>query len=255
MVGVIALTLIPTVDAQVILSVDVERSHTGGALFDTQAGFQSFDTTGVGSAVISQTFGAFTVDFVAGSSIASFSGTPDSVMATRYRANHIANSGSFTQSDLMNDRLNSDAVGLIDPATGNGTGTGLYMRISGLSANTQYSLQVWGVDHTGNPGSLKNGYAYGFDATNEAPSYTSLTQLGTYTISGNPTTIADNDAHSITGNITTDGSGTLIYKSISNMDGSGIVSGFQLSAVPEPSTAILLLGGIVALVAARRRNV
>jgi hypothetical protein len=146
---------------------------------------------------------------------------------------YILNAGDFTQADMMRERIASLGNPTY-PATGKGTGNGLYLKVSGLSENTPYMIQAWGVDSTGLfTGSnvrLKNGYNYGYDATAETGGYTSLPQVETYTVAGGPTTIADNDQYSVSGIITTDSSGTLIYKQISSIDKS-VMNGFVLSAV------------------------
>jgi hypothetical protein len=83
---------------------------------------------------------------------------------------------------------------------------------------------------------LKSGYNYGFDATRETAGYSNLPLLGNYSVSGNPTVIADNDRYSVMGTITADSTGKIIYKQISNIDKS-VMNGFVLSTVPssEPS--------------------
>jgi hypothetical protein len=148
----------------------------------------------------------------------------------RNRAGHILNSGAFTQANMMRERIAS-LVLPTDPATGNGTGNGIYLKISGLAPNARYLIRSWGVDSTGtNPNAtLKNGYNYGFDATTEAAGYSGLPQLGSFTVSGNPTTIIDNNAYSISGMITSDANGTIIYKQISDIDKS-VMNGFVLSS-------------------------
>ncbi len=152
----------------------------------------------------------------------------------RNRGNHIPNAGAFTQADLLRERVASSG-NPTNPATGNGTGHGIYLQIEGLSPNTPYLIQAWGVDFN-NDGALKNGYNYGYDATHEVAGYSSLPELGSYTISGNPTTIADNDAYSVSGLITTDANGTLVYKQISNIDRS-VMNGFTLSSIAGGSTS------------------
>jgi len=146
---------------------------------------------------------------------------------------YILNAGEFTQADMMRERIAS-LGSPTTPTTGKGTGSGLYLKVSGLSANTSYMIQAWGVDSTGLFASsnvrLKDGYNYGYDATAETGGYTSLPQVETYTVAGSPTTIADNDQYSVSGIITTDSSGTLIYKQISNIDKS-VMNGFVLSTV------------------------
>lgn len=103
---------------------------------------------------------------------------------------YIPNAGAFTQAAMMQERIASLSTPT-DPATGNGTGAGLYLRISGLTPNTPYVFQAWGVDSDGaNPNAyLKSGYNYGFDATRETSGYSNLPLLGNYSVSGNPTFI------------------------------------------------------------------
>lgn len=149
----------------------------------------------------------------------------------RSRSGYVQNSGAFTQAELMRERIAS-LVEPINPSTGNGTGNGIYLSISGLEPNTPYVIQTWGADSTGdNPNAtLKNGYNYGFDATLETAGYASLPLLGSYTVSGSPSVIANNNQYSVTGVITADTNGTIVYKQISNIDKS-VMNGFVLSAV------------------------
>jgi len=201
--------------------------------------------------------GSIVATIAGGSSIAAFSGIGNIQINTRARAG-IANSGDFTQSALLNERFVSTGSPT-NVATPSGIGNGLYLRLTGLAASTTYTIQVWGVDYTA--GALKSGYFHLFDATNEGAGYTSLPSLGSYSIGSTPssggassgiTTISNNNQYSVTANVTTDSTGTLIVKSISNIDGSGIMNGFVL--IPEPSSAVLLFGAMGGLVLLRRRS-
>lgn len=213
----------------VILAVDL---HQGGSdplptIPDYFVGW-TLGNLAAGNPAPSTVINGYTLTFATGASRESLSNPAlQAGFNARNRGNHISNSGAFTQTDLMRERVASLGTPT-DPVSGNGTGHGIYLKIEGLAPNTPYRIQVWGVDFD-NDGSLKNGYNYGYDATTETVGYTSLPELGSYTISGNPTTIADNDQYSVVGIITTDATGTLVYKQISNIDRS-VMNGFVLSA-------------------------
>lgn len=217
----------------IILAVDIAQAPTDL----TQAGFTQFVTGDVsaGGAPKTLTVDAYTVTIAAGTSIACFNGGTDFTGINSRGRTPIPDSGSYTQSSMMRERVVS--LGSAGNLT-TGIGTGLYLKIQGLAPGAKYRLQAWGVDHTGTPPALKNGTAAGFDATYEP----TLSPLGGYTISGSPTSIADNNAYSIVGTFTADSNGTIIYKSIANIDGSGILNGFTLESV-TPAT-IRLFGAV-----------
>ncbi len=218
--------------ASVLLAVDLHQNASDPlpAAPDYFAAWQ-LGNLSAGNPAPSTVINGYTVTFATGDSIASLS---DPVLQAgfnaRNRANHIPNSATFTHAELMRERIAS-LGNPTDPASGNGTGQGIYLKIEGLTPNTPYRIQAWGVDFR-EDGSLKNGYNYGFDATAEIADYTSLPELGSYSISGNPTTITDNDQYSVVGLITTDADGALVYKQISDIDRS-VMNGFTLSSVTE----------------------
>ncbi len=221
---------------EVILAVDFHQTATD-PVPETPDYFTGWFVGNVsaGVAAPSTTIEGYTLTVGSGTSVDCLV-TPASQtgMNARNRSlGYILNAGDFTQADMMRERIAS-LVNPTAPATGKGTGNGLYLKVAGLETNTSYLVQVWGVDSKGTfadtNARLKDGYNYGFNATAEGAGYTSLPQLGAYTVSGSPTAIADNDEYSVSGIITTDSSGTLIYKQISNIDKS-VLNGFVLSTV------------------------
>lgn len=146
---------------------------------------------------------------------------------TRSRVNAPANSGSFTQSNLLTDRVVST------------TGAGLFLSLSGFVPNTTFSIQVWGYDTQTSPSSgAKPGTFSLYDRTNGANSLVgSLTSVA----GALPT---DHNTFSVIGNFTSDQNGTIILESVSNIDGTGIMNGFVVSTIPEPMSMSLLAGGL-----------
>lgn len=213
-----------------ILAVDF--GYTGDSYVETNWVGWSTGDIGAGVAAPTTTINGYNLAVASGSSISCLTTAADNEgFNFRLRNPSIADAGSFTQNELMFDRI---ASAVANTAT-DGTGSGFYLSISGLDANTDYMIQVWGVDQTGDPATLKNGYVYGFDATGETGGYTSLPELGNYTISNSPTTIADDDAWSISGTVTTDSGGKMVYKTVSNID-KAVMNGFTLSTVASASS-------------------
>lgn len=227
-----------TAGAKLILAVDIETLPTD----TTQTNFTQMVVGDQTVEVTRVVIGNYTVSIAGGSSTNCFIGAPH-LMAynSRDRINNVKTAGSFLQVnliDLLRERVAVWGGSPIDPAIGKGTGPGLYLMVEGLEPRTIYTLQAWAVDHVKNSAVLRNGYVYGFDATFEEKGYSSLPLLGTYTISGSPETIEDNSQYSITGTMTSDSRGRIIYKTISNLDGCGLLNGFTLNYVGP----VVLLG-------------
>jgi hypothetical protein len=218
----------------------------GGA---TQAGFQSWNTGTDGAGPKTTTFTATNLTLVPTGSVgATLAGGTDAAnlandvnsLNVRTRVGAPTNSGAFTQADLMVDRV---------VTTGGAAGSGLFLQLTGFAPSTTFGVQVWGYDTQGSPtfGGKPGNFAL-YDRTNGAN-----TSLGSFTATAGslPT---DNNTFSVTGTVTSDATGKIVLESISNIDGTGIMSGALISSVPEPSTALLALAGCTPLLARRRHR-
>lgn len=234
----------PVEGGGVVLAVDLHQNATD-SVPTTPDYFSAWFVGNVsaGNAAPSTTIGGYGLTLGSGTTVDCLANAANhtGLNARNRSTGYIVNSGAFTQADMMRERIGSLA-NPTDSTAGQGTGNGLYLKISGLEADTSYLIQAWGVDSTGTFDSsnvrLKNGYCYGFDATAETAGYSSLPRIGSYTVSGSPTTIADNDQYSVSGVITSDSTGTLIYKQISNIDRS-VMNGFVLFTAGAPSSGYL----------------
>lgn len=130
------------------------------------------------------------------------------------------------------------------------------LTISGLLPDTDYVLQVWGFDTraavTGENVGAKPGTNILWDNTGGSDY-----ELGRYTMAAGDLPV-DNNSFSITSTLTTDSSGNIVVRSYNptsatRIDGTGIMNGFVLSEVPEPSTAVMGIFG-ASLVFTRRRR-
>jgi hypothetical protein len=216
----------------------------GGA---TQAGFQSWNTGTDGAGPKTTTFTATNLTLVPTGSVgATLAGGTDAAnlandvnsVNVRTRVGAPTNNGAFTQADLMVDRV---------VTTGGVAGSGLFLQLTGFAPNTTFGVQVWGYDTQAAGGAKPGNFAL-YDRTNGAN-----TSLGSFSVTAGslPT---DNNTFSVTGTVTSDATGKIVLESISNIDGTGIMSGALISSVPEPSTALLALAGCTPLLARRRRG-
>jgi hypothetical protein len=237
--GLLALAAAPLLHADPVLRVDLG----GGA---TQSGFQAWNIGTDGAGPKSTTFTATDLASVptgtvaltlAGGSDAANTANDTLSLNTRTRVGAPANSGAFTQADLMVDRV---------VTTGGGAGTGLFLQLTGFAPNTPSAVQVWGYD-TQAAGGAKPGNFNLLDRTNGAN-----TSLGTFAATAGqlPT---DNNTFSVSGTVTSDVTGKIVLETVSNIDGNGIANGFVIStAVPEPTGALLVTLACTPLVRRRR---
>ncbi|WP_131989079.1 PEP-CTERM sorting domain-containing protein [Chthoniobacter flavus] len=226
--------------AGTVLSIDLGTA--------AQSPFTLWNVGGDGTGMRSTTFsisdlvsvpgGTLTAEIGGGSDATNIANDTGAIN-TRPRANAPANNGSFTQSNLLTDRVVTTA----------GAGTGLFLQLSGFAPDTTFSIQVWGYDTQTAPSfGAKPGNFSLYDRTNGAD-----TLLGSFTsVAGSLPT--DNNSFSVTGNVTSDANGVIMVESLSNIDGSGIMNGFVVSTVPEPMSAFLLLGGLGIVTLRRRRT-
>lgn len=161
-----------------------------------------------------------------------------SALNTRIRANAPANSGSFTQANLLNDRVVSPTAG-----------TSLFLFLSGFAPSTTFTIQVWGFDTQNSPSTgAKPGNFTLLDRTNGGN-----TTIGSFTSTAGqlPT---DNNTFSVVGNVTSDSMGRIVLQPQSNMDGTGIINGFVIATVPEPASGALLVSSLGLMALRRRRS-
>jgi hypothetical protein len=231
----------PRAFADPVLGID----FGGGA---TQAGFQSWNTGTDGAGPKTSTFTATNPTLVPTGSVgATVAGGTDAAnlandvnsLNVRTRVGAPANNGTFTQADLMVDRV---------VTTGGAAGSGLFLQLTGFAPNTTVGVQVWGYD-TQSAGGAKPGNFALYDRTGGAN-----TQLGSFSVTAGSLP-ADNSTFSVSGTVTSDATGKIVLESISNIDGTGIMNGVLITSVPEPSAAVLLaLAGGAPLLARRRRQ-
>ncbi|HSI11775.1 MAG TPA: hypothetical protein VK961_07005 [Chthoniobacter sp.] len=227
-------------EAGTLVSVDLGTT--------TQSGFQQWNVGADGTGLRTTTFTITDFVSVPGGLLTAYLGAGNDAtninndsgtINTRIRANAPANSGSFTLTNLLNDRVVSTT----------GAGTGLFLSLSGFAPSTTFTIQVWGYDTQNSPATgAKPGTFTLYDRTAGAN-----TSLGSFTTTAGqlPT---DNNTFSVIGTVTSDANGVIVVESISNMDGTGIMNGFVVSTVPEPAATSLALCGIVTLAARRRRR-
>lgn len=230
--AVLALTI--SAKAAVVLAVDF-----GGGTGNLQSGFQGFTNPADGAITATQTYSGITVTLDGGTNPAGTAG----YLNARSRGNAPANAGSYTNSALLRDRI-----------VASGGGNGLLLTIGGLLPDTNYTLQVWGYDTRAaeNGGGARPGTNMLHDLSRGDD-----TKIGQYTMAAGELPV-DNNSFSITATVMTSSSGLLIVRSFNAdgdwIDGPGIMNGFVLSQVPEPSASLLTLAGAGFVLARRRRQ-
>ena len=233
-----ALALPMSAEAAVILAVDF-----GGGTGNVQSGFQGFTNPADGGISGTQTYSGITVTVDGGTNT---SGTGSAgFLNSRDRTHAPPNAGAYSNYSLLRDRIVST-----------GGTQGVMLTISGLAPDTDYVLQVWGFDTraavTGENVGAKPGTNILWDNT-AGSDY----ELGRYTMAAGDLPV-DNNSFSITSTLTTDSSGTIVVRSYNptsstRIDGSGIMNGFMLSQVPEPSASLLAVAGASLFLSRRRR--
>lgn len=225
---------VTTASAQTVLAVDFNASFDANSTTETSIAFSGFNTlTNGGSLNPSATFGAYTVQF--------FGAT----VQGRYRSS-LTDSGSFTYNDMMEDLATNFNRVLNASATSATTPTANAFTISGLQANTTYQIQLWSLDRSFNNGAVQ----YWWNTTSGTGA--SATLLGSIT---NSTSIlpTSNDSYSVVGTVTSSATGTLSFGHVTTL-GNGVLNGFVLSAIPEPSAFAALAGLFTLGFAAYRRR-
>jgi hypothetical protein len=145
----------------------------------------------------------------------------------------------FTYAALLRDHIFINSGSAYGP-DGTDSGGALDVTIDGFDPNTQYTIKAYSYD-SGHPIVTTKFWAAGTG-----------TLLGTVSLAGAP---VDNDSFSTTFNLTSDSNGQLAFTVTATWDGGYLtrLSGFEVSAVPEPAS-IALLGLAAPAVLARRRR-
>jgi len=242
---------ISTASAQIL---SVQFMTTGSPV---QNGFQSFSLSStVGVANPTQSYTDTLGDTVSVELLSS-----SASVESRFNAG-ATNKTNFTNANLFNGfAVQFNHVQAADNGASSLPNTNSLM-VGGLAANTTYQIQIWSIDtrNSSNTGS----YDWWYDSTKGTGS--SAVLIGgiqnntSTTFAEPPDTTASNNLYSVTGYITTNSSGVFDLADVTGANtinggsNSGLINGFTLSAVPEPSTYALMIGGLTALVVTIRRR-
>lgn len=207
-----------------LLSVDFDSNYAslGGGISPTQPGFESAVVGVFESTALEYTFGDYVVS------------TQDTV------ADADAN---FTQSGARDRTVSDPTVSpfyrdFVFANASNGNRFGLL--IEGLDASTAYAVDFWAYD------------------ANSSRTVT-ISQVGNPLVTGaiayvgsvQPDDLSD---YMTTLTATSDASGALFFE-VSSATGDALLNGFQINAVPEPSSMALAgLGAALIMVGRRRQN-
>jgi len=228
-----------------LLSVDF-NSINNAPPSPTLTGFQAFNIDRAVNA-------ARTASFTASDSSIVTVILPNGATSSRDRG-AVAGTGSFTYSDLYRDL--AVQIAYPSPAAGGATPTlaavnaVTSLKLTGLSLSTDYTIRLWSV----NPGNDNNSVFEWFNNTPQTFTMQgSEASLGTITNKSTPAPTSNTD-YSVFGTVRTNQSGELYFRH-SATAGTGSLNGFELTAIPEPSTVMaLVVGGALVLVVHRRRT-
>jgi hypothetical protein len=221
-----------------VIAIDFGRNETAGAgvVSETgtsalEPGFRGFtlgQNFGTGIATLSYpgisplfSTGTVTIDLQGDAAAGQMGG--------RDRGSPLDN-GAFTYGDLLRDGV---------ARTKQSSGGDFTFRISGLNPNFAYSIRIWSGDSTADAGTTFNW----FDTTSGSTAIGSV-----FNGPNNPLTATSNEDYSIFANVTSNAAGQLQFGVISTNGSAtaGWTNGFVLSAVPEPSAAVLMtLAGLI----------
>jgi len=222
--------------------LSVDFNHIATPTSPTEAGppaFQAFDVPdGATAGPMTQTYSVSDPLLTATSvTVRIASGTTPTATANLLSRDRgaIADNGTFTYGDLYRDI-----------AIATGTNTTLTLGISGLNPNAPYDVTLYAYDNN-NGGTVTLTNTTG-GATAPAVSYTYTNGAANFTGGTTP-----NDVFCRTLRVTSDATGALTFTSNTNFNGSqGLLNGFQISTVPEPTVGLAAIGGLGLLAGCRR---
>lgn len=222
--GVAAILVLPTF-AQAALILDFNGGNPSGT-GPSQSGWDGFTLPGPGS------YSGVTV-------AASVVGTAQ-LQGRDRGVNNPPNSGSFTLSNMYRDFL------IADNSTANG---GVSLLIGGLTPNAQYDGRIWSYDYGQRDNATPSLFrADWFANGNQIANDWSFAGWGLP---------ANDTVASFTFSAVANGSGQITIQGLRDAGSTGnsvSINGLQLTLVPEPSSALLLVFGAVALVGRRFRR-
>lgn len=219
--ALVALAVGTPVQAQLVLSVDV---NDPAALGNTQPGFNSLNRNDGGTDQAVATFGGITIDV--DPFLLAFD---DRVRATP------ADGGALTTARLYQDFF-----------FGNGEGSGLDIRLSGLTPGQAYAMTVWSFD-SGSPGNrISDWFVNGG------------LQVDNYTFNGSFLPDSDGDYTMFLAGFA-NGSGEILISGRTELsagtDFNVFFNAIQVTAVPEPtSLAAVLVAVVIGAWRLRRRR-
>lgn len=214
-----------------VLSVDFGTTQTS----KIEDGFSAFESSNLGvTGPVTKTFGSYTVRIangitVDGSGFLNATGTVNT--RDRYISTPLADSGTFTYNNIYTDFVTQ------------GVDTGV--QITGLEANTSYSVQFFTYDNSNSRTQTFKNLTGGTTTTLGTFGWTAGYSFGGTT---------SNDVFSISYAVTSDSLGRLTFD-INNTAGTTLLNGLAIATVPEPSAFALVSGGLIlATVGSRRRR-
>lgn len=241
---------VPSAPAQVVLGVDFGQNDglpTGTASTSgnrRESGFQQFylsrhsDVTFTGTAELTYTLPD--LERSAGSVTVRIQGDPTGNAGSMGGRNRTAplDNGDFTYGDLLSDGIVRTKL--------TSTAGDYTLQILGLNPNQSFHLRLWSASSGADPDTTYSWYDTTLDSR----------LIGTiFNGPGSPLTATNNNDFSTAGMVTTDANGQLLLgvTSSNNSPTAGYISGFLLSAIPEPSLPTLLTLALLSLTLKRKR--
>jgi hypothetical protein len=230
-----------------VIGIDFGRNETAGAGIVSETGTSALEpgfrgfTLGqnFGTGIATLSYPGISPLFSTGTVIIDLQGDAGGAagqMGGRDRGSPLDN-GAFTFGDLLRDGV---------ARTKQTSGGDFTFRISGLNPNFAYSIRIWSGDSTADAGTTFNW----FDTTSGS------TPIGSvFNGPNNPLTATSNEDYSVFANVTSNAAGQLQFGVVSTNGSAtaGWTNGFMLSAVPEPSSAMLTTLAGLTFFARRRR--
>jgi hypothetical protein len=228
------------------LSVDI-NGGTGSTA--TQSGFTALGlTTGSGTGPVTTSFTGLSATYTETGTVGLTLTFTTTAYTARDRSTIVANTGSFTYSDLYRDFVNASV-----------TGGNLTFGFTGLLANTTYQLRFYAYDATSTVGSTKTFTFTDWTSGNAGTGGSTGSVTYTPGVSTFTGAAGDNYLYSTSITATTDASGNLSIRETMGGSYAALFNGFEISSmssVPEPSTYAAIFGtlALVGAVALRRHR-